>query len=195
MLANLPLTLDSPALLAAGIGLSAAATIIARLRHTRTSPLGSAAFLIAMILLSLSAAGIGWRHQSVKELLVLIDVSPSTRVAEYRDREALHKRISQLAGQTPYRLEYFADGVLRPPVDRPHLPDVTCQRTTLPPATADAVLLFSDCRFELPPWAPPTDIVVDRALESVSDAAVHQLEMRADSQIAVEITNTGQPRQ
>src|SRR5205823_13713757 len=85
MLAIVPLTFDSPALLAAGLGLSTVAMVIARLRRVKIRLPGSAMILAAMALFSLSAGGITWRRRMTQDVLVLVDVSPSTRVADFRD--------------------------------------------------------------------------------------------------------------
>ncbi len=57
----------------------------------------------------------------------------------------------------------------------------------------DAILLFSDGRFELPKASPPVYAVVDANLESVSDASVERLEVRGEKLTAT-ISDSGSRR-
>lgn len=125
----------------------------------------------------------------------MVDLSPSTRTATYRDPAALRGRIGQLLGRSPHRVVYFASEsattTTAPP--GPTLPDLLADRTTFAPPAARAVLLFSDARFALPAFTPPTYIVVDAALDTVADASVEDLEVRGD-ELAVTVENAGPPR-
>src|SRR5262245_40518363 len=108
--------------------------------------------LLGAAMLTLSAGGISVDWPRQPEVVVMVDLSASTRTASFRDRDARQARINQLLGQTPYREETFSDE----PVER---------TIFAPPPSADAVLLFSDGQFELPQSAPPTFIAVDSNLE------------------------------
>ncbi len=61
-----------------------------------------------------------------------------------------------------------------------------------PPSTA--VVLFSDCQFELPAVAPPTYVVADARLDSPADAMVNRLEVREGSLAASVINHSSSER-
>jgi len=124
---------------------------------------------------------------------VLVDLSPSTRTADYRQRQQLDARIAELLGNAKYRLSFFADGILTPAPATPTLADVACEKTVLPPLEGDVVLVFSDMRCALPDAGPPTYVVIDSALEQPIDAAVTRLEIRGN-QASAALRNAGQPR-
>lgn len=132
------------------------------------------------LLIALAAAGPEWNRPTTRWAAVMVDVSPSTRTAGYRDAEGLARRIHELLGETPYRVTYFADGpVEAAPASGGRITDLPCERTVYPvPSGAAAVLLFSDCRFELPAQSAPVYVVDDVGLEDVGDAAVSSLEVR-----------------
>src|SRR6266508_915381 len=109
-----------------------------------------------------------------REIAVMVDLSPSTRTAQYRDAKFLQQRIRTLLGQNPYRVVYFSDEA-RAQVAADPLPDLPSQKTIFNPPPAAAVLLFSDGRCDLPAAAPPTFIAVDPMLENPPDASVKQL--------------------
>lgn len=134
--------------------------------------------LLGALLLIIAAVGPTLSLPRKPDVLVMVDLSPSTRVATYRDTDSLQRRIQQLLGQTNYRIITFAGNA---------------ERTVFTPPPADAILLFSDARFDLPTSAPPIFIVVDPDLENPPDAAVSRLEFRGDS-VTAAIRNTGQPR-
>jgi hypothetical protein len=142
-----------------------------------------------ILLLSLAAGEMLWRRPVAREVAVMVDLSPSTRSAAYRDREALERRIRQLLGNAPHRFYYFSDGARPVPAARAALPDLPGERTVYEPPAEAAVLLFSDGRFD-PPAAPgpPTYAVIDPGLIDPADAAVQTLEPRG-GEVAVRVHN------
>ena len=134
-------------------------------------------------LLALAAGGpvVAWR--SAGRVVVAVDLSPSTRGAEYREPAALRRRLAGLLGDRPYRLAHFADG----PIDASDAgsdagPDggTAADRTRFdPPDDADAVVLLSDGRFPATPGqvaGPAVFAVVDPNLVAPGDAAVREIE-------------------
>jgi hypothetical protein len=130
-------------------------------------------------------------HQGVVN--VLVDLSPSTRTADYRQRKSLDLRIAQLLGNAKYHLSCFADGSVKSDPAGPILADVPCEQTVLPPLDGDAVLLFGDMRCPLPEAGSPTYVVIDPGLEQPNDAAVTRLELRGN-EAAATIRNSGPMR-
>jgi hypothetical protein len=163
----------------------------------RRPGLSHSTLLLAALGLSLLALAAGlptWNRPTQKWVAVMVDLSASTRTATYRDQQGLEHRISTLLGAVPFRINYFADGAVESAPGGDPVPDVISEKTTLPiPAGAAAVLLFSDCRFELPARIAPTYVVRDVGLEEVNDAAVKSLEIRGSEASAV-ISNRGKPR-
>jgi hypothetical protein len=123
----------------------------------------------------------------------MVDLSASTRTATYRDRASLERRIRELLRDTPYQIQFFADGVHPVDAGAARLPDLPSDRTTYTPPAAAAILLFSDCRFSLPAQSPPTYICVDTGLDDPPDAAISKLEIRG-AEAAVTVRNSGPPR-
>jgi hypothetical protein len=137
----------------------------------------------ASLLLALAAGEPNWMLPAAKEVVVMVDLSPSTRGAAYRDRAALDRRIRELLGSTPYRIELFADGT--PVHDHGRvLADLPAERTRFTPPAAAAVLLFTDGRFPLPAAAPPTYAVVDPELVATNDARVASLATEGPDAVA-----------
>lgn len=196
-LAALPLTFTTPlAAYAGGAFVVATVTIV----NFRRSAIGNGARLlcaVGLVLLCLAAGGPIWRRPAGRDVAVVIDLSPSTRSAEYRSRPQLLARIRQLLGETPYRLLYFADGEAQPfahpDVDR--FPDLPAEQTRYIPPAASAIVLFTDGRFD-PAAAiagPPTYPVIDIGLAAPADAAINDLSTRGPDAI-IEIRNSGKPR-
>jgi hypothetical protein len=148
---------------------------------------------IGLLLFALASANPVWRRSAPRDIAVMVDLSPSTRTAQYRDRAALERRIGELLRGTRYRIQYFADGIHPIDGNPEHLPDLPADRTTYSPPAAAAVLLFSDCQFALPEQSPPTYVCVDAGLDDPPDAAITDLEIRG-MQAAVSLRNTGGPR-
>jgi Ca-activated chloride channel family protein len=190
----LPISLASPAMLAIALSGLAVAGLILVLR--RPGLPGATLWLggLGSLLLCLAAGGIIWQRPTVGEVAVMVDLSPSTRTAGYRNRAALDKRIASLLGNTPHRVYYFAQDIAQDAPAGDPLPDMPAERTIYhPPAGTSAVLLFSDGRFEIPASGSPTYIAPDPALDAPIDAAIASLEVRGRD-VAVSVRNTGNPR-
>jgi hypothetical protein len=173
-----PLTLTHPWLFAAACVLALAAVAVAFRRRPAVTRTTSVLTAVALALLPLAAGGLTWQRRASAEVVVMLDLSASTRGATYRDRATLGNRLRQLIGDTPYRLAYFAATATDArPAGNP-LPDLPGDRTVFAPPAARAVVLFSDGRFDLPAAAPPTFVVADPALDLPGDAAVTRLEAR-----------------
>ena len=171
----------SPTLMATAGGLLSAAIVTAAVRRVRLGRAASAMVVGGGIGWALAAGTPVWDRPAARLVAVMVDLSPSTRGATYRDRAALDRRVARLLGDVPHELLAFAGGPPRPLPPGATLADVPCDRTTfVPPPDADAVLLFSDGRFEPPAVAPPTFPVVDPGLEDPPDAAVRDLRWADD---------------
>jgi hypothetical protein len=167
---------DSPTLLAVALALVACVVAAASVRRVHLRPLTRALLGSGLVLLALGAGGAAVELRRAGRVAVMVDVSPSTRTATYRSREALDARVGALLGNTPREVREFS-------------PDAGESL----PAGFDAVLLFSDGRFDAPDVAPPTYAVVDRALNETRDARVDRIEWRDDT-VAVAVANHGPPR-
>jgi hypothetical protein len=189
----MPFGFESRALLAVSISMTALAAGITIRRRTGLPRVSLVLGLIALILWSLAAGGMVWRRAARQEVTAMVDVSPSTRTAAYRQRVGLERRIRELIGDTPFHIVLFADGN-REDSGTAVLEDVPAEQTVYsPPPAASAVLLFSDARFDLPASGPPTYPVIDPNLESPNDAAVRRLTMRG-SEVVADVGNGGGPR-
>ncbi|MGD1277627.1 MAG: vWA domain-containing protein [Tepidisphaeraceae bacterium] len=191
MLAAAPVSFSSFGLFAAAASLVIAAAAIAWYRRTALPRTAAGLALVGLLCLATATGRPMWHWPAEKFLVVLVDLSASTRGAGFRDSTALSRRLSDLLGDLPYQLLGFSDG--RATALSARLAEMPGDRTRLPPISADAVVLFSDCQFELPPWMPPTYIVVDPNLEAAADASVEQLELR-DHTLVATIRNTGGQR-
>src|SRR5881392_573553 len=106
-----PVTFGSPATLYASLGLVALAAAVVVLRRPAIPGATKALAGVGLALLALAAGEMLWRRPVAREVAVMVDLSPSTRAADYRNREALERRVRQLLGNTPHRFYYFADNV------------------------------------------------------------------------------------
>jgi hypothetical protein len=192
-----PLTLASPATLWAGLGLVAIAVVVVLVRRPALPRTSKLLGVIGLLLLALAAGDPGWRRSGGHSVTVMVDLSPSTRAARFREPAYLRQRLRQLVDDAPARILYFGAGreVTDPPTDANGEPlaDLVGRRTILSPPTAGMVLLFSDGQFDPPAFAPPTHVVADEALEEPPDASVRQMEVRGD-ELAVTVLNSGGPR-
>lgn len=140
-----------------------------------------------LICLGLAAGGLSWNGRGPGKIAVMVDLSPSTRTATYRDGKYLRQRVEQLLGHRSYRTIFFAARNQAGDIVGQMLADMPAAQTHFaPPADADAVVLFSDARFAMPVGAPPTYIVVDPSLEQAAehDSAVTDLRIEADQVVA-----------
>ncbi len=169
----------SPVPMATAAGLLALTVGVGVARRLSLGRTASAWILAGGVGLTLAAGTPVWERPAARRVAVLVDLSPSTRGADYRDRATLDRRVAELVGDTPFDLFAFADGPLRPlPAT---LADLPCDRTVFaPPPSADAVVLFSDGRFPPPAVAPPIFAVIDPGLENPADAAVRRLRWDGD---------------
>ncbi len=195
MLAAALVNLGSRLALALALVAAACAVGVAARRRVQF-PVGSRVLaILGMLLLAAAAGGMTWLWSDKRSVVVMVDLSPSTRTAQYRDAASLQRRVQQLLGGAPHRVIYFAaDNRDQVPVgDR--LQDLHAERTIFNPPDAAAVLLFSDAQFEPPAAAPPMFIAVDPLLEEPEDAAVRRLEAN-DGRLMVGASNTtGKPRE
>jgi len=129
--------LSSPILFAIACGLWSQLSSLAIARRI-AMPRGAAlCVVVGVSLICLSIGGLNIRIPQTQQTLVMVDLSPSSRTAAYRDASRRDARIRQLLGSVDYRVENFADW---PSVDH----------TDFLPPQASAIVLFSDGRFDLP---------------------------------------------
>ena len=146
------------------------------LRRRRFSAWTIGLLVVALIFLTCAAGNIELRLPRAGRIAVLVDLSPSTRGAPWRDPAWLKRRLSTLLPRQSYQTFAFADEALRQ--WRPELGEITCSQTRLPEVPADAVVFFSDGLF-----APPQhSAVVYPVLTEWSslDARVDRLEYRGE---------------
>ena len=174
-------SISSPGWMAVGGGLAVATVAIAAARRAWLGRGPSACVAIGAACWVAAAGSPAWVRPFARSVDVMVDLSPSTRGADYRNRAALDRRVAELLGDVPHRLLGFADEPPRPLPAGAILGDLPCDATTfVPPTDADAVVLFSDGRFAPPPVAPPTFPVIDPALGRATDAAVTDLRATSD---------------
>lgn len=147
---------------------------------------------IGMLALALGAGELAWKRPASSEVVVMVDLSASTRGAGYRDRARLEQRARELLGETPHRMLFFSERTVNS-VEGAVLGDLAGEQTVYAPPAAIAVLLFSDGRFDLPAHAPPTFVVADPQLDRTADASVRRIEIRRDD-IAVTVGNDATER-
>src|SRR5665213_855513 len=148
---SFPLTFSSPIWMTLALVVGAAAIIVVWRRRLALPSGGLWLCGLGMALLCLAAGTPMLQRPSPGQAAVMVDLSPSTRTADYRTRARLQTRIHALLGKTPYRIYYFASHATTdvPPGDP--LADIQADQTIFqPPAGAACVVLFSDARFELP---------------------------------------------
>jgi hypothetical protein len=154
----------------------------------------SAAFfaLLGIICLALAAGSPVWNRRQPRSVAVMVDLSPSTRGASFRDVAFLSRRIHELLGDAPFQLFGFGAQTQPLALDAP-LTEMPADSTVYSPPPADVVLLFSDARFEVPVSSSPTFVVVDPELENVTDAAIDRLELN-NGNLTATINDAGGPR-
>jgi hypothetical protein len=143
--------------------------------------------LIGTLLLAAAIGRPAFLRSAPARVAVMVDLSPSTRGATFRDSAALDRRLGQLLGDQPYQLLGFSDH--NQPIDlKSPMRDLPCDATRFDPPPVDAIVLFSDGRFDLPASAPPTFPVIDPALDQPGDAAVSHLQI-VGSRVTVTISH------
>jgi hypothetical protein len=193
MLKHLPLVFGSPRLLGLALLMVGLMVAIASIRRIAMRGAARICILMGAISLAIAAGQPIWNRPARGSVTVMVDLSPSTRGATFRDRAALLLRVHQLLGDVPYQLIGFANRN-QPLPDQSALADISCDQTVFSPPSADAILLFSDGRFELPAYAPPTYPVIDPAMDRATDAAVTDLQSIGQEVLAT-FRNNGTPRQ
>lgn len=166
---------------------------IAALAALARSPLrkrAKVAIGLAIMLMAVASTGPTVQLTRPPRVVVMVDYSASTRSADYRT--GLHQRLLQLLPQTPDQVLYFAEQ------HAPALPaepagDLPGNRTTFAPPPADAIVLFSDGQFDLPPAAPPTFVVLDDGLRAARDARISGIVQRSD-EFDISLNNSGEAR-
>jgi hypothetical protein len=181
-----PPTLAVAALLALAAGVLA---VFRRTPHRKDVLLAAGAALIV-----LAAGDPCWLMPAEQRVAVMVDLSPSTRTAAFRQPDLLRRRIGQLLGDTPYTLVFFSDrnGSDTNLTDAP-LADLPAERTVFSPPPCAAVLLFSDGRFESPAISPPVFPVLDPLLAGAVDALITGMEF-VGRNLVVHVANNGPPR-
>lgn len=188
-------TISSPLILAAAVVL--ALIVIAFLFHSRLPSLAKAGLGLAALLLACAAGGLSVQWPRTANVVVMVDLSPSTRTATYRDSAALRARIEQLLPGVAHRQLFFAreeasdgDVSIRSSQD---IQDIAVDETKFSPPSVDAVVLLSDGQFSLPANSPPVFAGVDPGIVKASDASIHSVEIR-DSTAVAQVTNRGGDR-
>lgn len=185
MLTAFPLHFASPTILVLALISACVVLGIGRQRRIAIPRLAIVLFAIGLFCVAFACGEPTWRRPMAREIPVYVDLSPSTRSADYRNRKQLDQRIHELLGNRPFRLHFFADGSLPDSAGAGDpLADASARRTTFSPDAAPAALLFSDGRFDLPTYAPPIYAVIDPALESPPDAAVTALNIQGSTAVA-----------
>src|SRR5688500_15910289 len=105
----MPVSLANPWVFVAALVLAGVTVFLARRRRVAVHRLTAGLAACAMLLLALAAGGFMWRREAAAEVVVMVDLSASTRGAEFRDRARLEARVKELLGQTPHRTVYFAE--------------------------------------------------------------------------------------
>jgi hypothetical protein len=141
-----------PAQLWIALTIMIVAIVIAAVRRTALPATSKLLIALGMIALALACGGPVYRGHDRPMIAVMVDVSPSARGAGYVDRVKLRHRTKELLGTKSFRLYAFADtsqevDPSQPPLERP------AERTNFSPPRVDAVVLFSDARFDLPATA------------------------------------------
>lgn len=167
----------SPASMGIAFAMVIVIAAVVLIRKVVISALARTLLAFGAMLLAVAAGQPVWERPGSGVILVMVDLSPSTRGATFRDRTALELRIHQLLGDQPCQMLAFADHN-QPLPDAPTLPDLPAEQTVFTPPSADAILLLSDGQFELPAYAPPTYPVIDPALDDPPDAAVTELKKK-----------------
>src|SRR4051794_35106095 len=102
-----PFSIAHPYYFRVAVALAAVSALVALLRRPAVGRLTKLLCGVGLLLLASAAGGLVWHRPAAREVIVMVDLSPSTRTATFRNRDALHARVRQLVGRTPYRLRAF----------------------------------------------------------------------------------------
>jgi hypothetical protein len=177
----------------AALALAIAIIFIARRRQISLPPISEWTLSAGIVLLALAAAGPLWNRPKPGTIAVMVDLSPSTRGANFRNPAFLHRRLAELLGNSPYQLIAFAADN-RPLNPTGPFAEIPADQTIFSPPAASAIVLFSDARFDLPAKSPPVYPIIDPGLENVSDASIRNLNLTGQT-LSATIANTGPPRE
>jgi hypothetical protein len=191
LIALQPIVFVSLPSLYAALALVGLMAIVARFRRVAIRTSAQIILAIGALLLATASGRPTWNRPKSGTVAVMVDLSPSTRGATFRDRLSLDRRIHQLLGDRQYQLLAFSDRN-QPLTDNSPLLDLPCDRTVFSPPAVDAIVLFSDGQFELPSHAPPTYPVIDPAMDHPSDAAITDLS-QLGHQILASTASTTRP--
>lgn len=181
-------SIQSPTALWIAAGSVALVLLVALIRRPDLPRVSLSLILAGLLLLVLSAGDVSILRRNPGKVAVMVDLSPSTRTAAFRDREWLGRRIDALVGPTPHQVIYFAHTSSESASGIDVLADMPAEKTRFAPPAAPAALLFSDGQFELPLSAPPVYPAVDPILENTADSAIEQLTLR-DSMAVADVRN------
>ncbi len=187
------ISFSSPQLGIAALAAAVAAMGIAIVRRIDIGLLSRLLLAVGIVLLAAAAGEPMWNRPRPGTIAVMVDLSPSTRGAKFRNADVLRRRVRELIGNSPYQLIAFAGRNLTVDPSEP-LAEMPADQTRFSPVQADAIVLFSDAQFDLPGTSPPIYMVVDEGLENVSDASVRRLELRG-RELSATISNTGPRRE
>ena len=171
-----PVSILDPRAFGSALVLTAVGVAWLMLRRRRFSAWTIGLLVVALILLACAAGNIELRLPRAGRIAVLVDLSPSTRGAPWRDPAWLKGRLSMLVSRQSYQTFAFADGALRE--WRPEMGEIVCSETRLPEVAADAIVLFSDGLFALPQHSAAVYPVLTEW--SPQDARVDRLEYRGE---------------
>src|SRR6185437_4181260 len=119
LMAHFPLFFDAPVTLILAAGAGAAALGLAAGRRIALPTASAALAAAGTICLILAAGALTWNAASPPNVVVMVDLSASTRTATYHDPAALERRLGQLLAATPYATYAFAAQSV--PADLAHL--------------------------------------------------------------------------
>lgn len=170
-------TLFHPVYLVVALLLTTGSFVLAYRRGTRLHARVWMPALAGMIALSLAAGGLGMRLRSDTTIVAVVDLSQSTRTAAFRDASWREARLREVLGFDPESTILLSGD----------------QRTVFDPPASGAVVLFSDCQFDLPAICPPVYVIADPALQRARDAAVASLTAQ-DRVVTAVVRNDGDDR-
>ncbi|MGA2230525.1 MAG: hypothetical protein ABSH22_06465, partial [Tepidisphaeraceae bacterium] len=186
--------IDQPRLLVIALLLAAATMAVIVLRGADLRGWARGFFFAGLIFLAVACGKPVWISPSVEPVAVMVDLSPSTRGAAYRDPTLLRRRLGELLGATPYQLFFFAQKTTTGSLETAApLAEMPADETDFNPPPAAAIVLFSDGRFSASGDAPSIYPVLDPMLENTADAAITGMNISGDN-VFVSVTNNGPPR-
>lgn len=169
-----PLSILDPRAFGLALVLALAGGAWLTVRRRRFSAWTIGLLVVALALLACAAGSLAVSLPRTPRVAVLVDLSPSTRGAPWRDAVWLKRRLATMLPRQSYQIYAFADAVLHE--WRPDSGEIACSETRLPDVSADAVVLFSDGLLAAPQHSPAAYPVLTDW--SPQDARVDRLEYR-----------------